>query len=148
MSRSFPLAGAAAALLLTATAGAHATAMRDEGLARRFLHCANVSEVWVEYFSTKDPVKSKDQARGRDLFIAAAETVTDGAFAVREQPVSIEGVKHLLEQQELQKRDLLGPESSACMDIFQRQVVPILTEREAQLKKAGGASAPAASAPR
>jgi hypothetical protein len=124
--------------------------MRDEALARRFLHCANVNEWFVEYFATKDPVRSKDQARGRDLFVAAAETVTDGAFAAREQPVAIEGVKHLLEQQDLQKRDLISPEMAACMEMFKTRVVPILTEREAELKKAqaaAGASGPAAPAP-
>ena len=43
---------------------------------------------------------------------------------------------------------LISPEMAACMEVFNSRVVPILTEREAQLKAAGASGKAPASAPR
>lgn len=121
-------------------------AARDEVLARRLLHCANVAEVWAEYLQQHgDGANSENQVKVRNLFVIAAETAADPQFVQKIQPTEFASVKALLDRQQKEKKDLVTPETTSCTETY-KQHVPALLQRAAALSSAAAsaASAPAA----
>ncbi len=120
---------AAVSLVLAATsAQAQSRLPRDEGKARRFVHCMVVSNFFVAYLTRHDPGNEglPGFRAGRLPFALAAALVSDDAFMLRSREESLRHVARIAEADRETGSRQMDSEAMACAGVMEDEVVPML----------------------
>jgi hypothetical protein len=132
------LAAFVAALVFTSSAALPQDASRDEPLARQFVYCAVVAQLWFERMTRPEaPADSVRYAQStkqqRDLFYLAAMLVSDGEFVRGERTTAVAQVMQELDDKARKgEQHPMVAESKSCAELFVSKAVPLLKSRSGQ----------------
>jgi hypothetical protein len=125
---SLPSLTSLAVLLSLLSGSLHAAPVRNEALASRFIYCADVSQFFYEYLSKNEPANPGINGfrESKNAFWLAAAVVSDGAYLTREKQIQLGRVLEILQQEKLNKTNLMDEEASSCLKTLQNEAIPVL----------------------